>query len=104
MEAPEHGDRTPWSRSTVDLDGPACILASCGRTIGPDSASPTPSVNLYRDPVFIAGVAESPLGEVTDQTELSMVALAAREALAEAGMTLADVDAIFAHKLGEEGT
>lgn len=33
-----------------------------------------------------------------------MVALASREALAEAGMTLADVDAIFVHKLGEEGT
>jgi acetyl-CoA acetyltransferase len=61
-------------------------------------------LHLHRDPVYIAGVAESPLGEVADQTELSMVALAAREALGEAGMTLADVDAIFVHKLGEEGT
>jgi acetyl-CoA acetyltransferase len=57
-----------------------------------------------RRDVFVAGVAESPLGEVPDHTELSMVALAAREALAEAGMTLRDVDAIFAHKMGEEGS
>lgn len=45
--------------------------------------------------IYIAGVAETPLGKVTDQTELSMAALAAREALAEAGMTLLDVDALF---------
>jgi acetyl-CoA acetyltransferase len=56
------------------------------------------------DGVFVAGVAETPLGKVTDQTELSMVALAAREALAEAGMTLRDVDGVFAHKMGEEGS
>ena len=34
--------------------------------------------------VCIAGVAESALGEVHDETELSMVQLAARDALAEA--------------------
>ena len=45
--------------------------------------------------VYIAGVAESPLGKVADQTELSMMALAAREALAEAGMTIRDVDGLF---------
>jgi len=45
--------------------------------------------------VYIAGVAESPLGRVTDHTELSMMAVAAREALAEAGMTLRDVDGMF---------
>ena len=45
--------------------------------------------------VYIAGVAESPLGKVVDQTELSMMALAAREALAEAGMTIKDVDGLF---------
>ena len=54
--------------------------------------------------VFIAGVAETPLGKVPDQTELSMVALAAREALAEAGMRLSDVDGVFAHRMGEEGS
>jgi acetyl-CoA acetyltransferase len=54
--------------------------------------------------VFIAGVAETPLGEVHGHTELSMVAVAAREALAEAGLTLRDVDGIFAHRMGEEGT
>lgn len=59
---------------------------------------------LGRRDVYIAGVAETPLGKVTDQTELSMVALAAREALDEAGLTLADVDAVFAHKMGEEGS
>jgi acetyl-CoA acetyltransferase len=54
--------------------------------------------------VYIAGVAESTLGKVADQTELSMVALAAREALAEAGMTLRDVDGLFVNYMGEEGT
>ena len=44
---------------------------------------------------YIAGVAESPLGRVADQTELSMMALAAREALAEAGMSIKDVDGLF---------
>jgi acetyl-CoA acetyltransferase len=55
-------------------------------------------------PIFIAGVAETPLGKVIDQTELSMVALAAREALAEAGLALKDVDAIFVNYMGEEGS
>ena len=45
--------------------------------------------------VYITGVAESPLGRVTDHTELSMMAVAARAALAEAGMTLRDVDGMF---------
>jgi hypothetical protein len=54
--------------------------------------------------VYIAGVAETPLGKVVDQTELSMVALAAREALAEAGMALTDVDGIFVNYMGEEGS
>jgi acetyl-CoA acetyltransferase len=47
-------------------------------------------------PVYITGVAESPLGKVSGHSELSMMALAAREALAEAGMSLRDVDGIFA--------
>ena len=55
-------------------------------------------------PVYIVGVAESQLGEVWDQTELSMVALAAREALMEAGMTYKDVDAVFTNYMGEEGS
>ena len=55
-------------------------------------------------PVYIAGVAETPLGKVTDHNEFSMVALAAREALAEAGMTLKDVDAVFTNYMGEEGS
>ena len=56
------------------------------------------------DDVFVAGVAETPLGEVRDHTELSMIAVAAKEALAEAGMSLRDVDGIFAHRMGEEGS
>jgi acetyl-CoA acetyltransferase len=55
-------------------------------------------------PVYIAGVAETPLGKVADQTEMSMLALAAREALAEAGMTVKDIDGIFVNYMGEEGT
>ncbi|MER5626918.1 acetyl-CoA acetyltransferase [Streptosporangium sp. NPDC002544] len=54
--------------------------------------------------VHIAGVAETALGEVYGQTELSMFATAAREALSEAGMTLRDVDGLFVNYMGEEGT
>jgi acetyl-CoA acetyltransferase len=61
-------------------------------------------IDLSKSPVYIAGVAETPLGEVRDQTELSMVALAAREALGEAGMTLRDVDGVFVNYMGEEGS
>jgi acetyl-CoA acetyltransferase len=59
---------------------------------------------MSQSPIYIAGVAETPLGEVPDQNELSMVALAAREALAEAGMTLRDVDGLFVNYMGEEGS
>jgi len=55
-------------------------------------------------PVYIAGVAEAPLGKVYDHSEMSMLALAAREALAEAGMTLKDVDGVFVNYMGEEGS
>ncbi|PZG41052.1 thiolase [Spongiactinospora gelatinilytica] len=54
--------------------------------------------------VHIAGVAETALGEVRDQTELSMFAAAAREALGEAGLTLRDVDGVFVNYMGEEGS
>lgn len=54
--------------------------------------------------IWITGVAETPLGVVTDQSELSMAALAAREALAEAGLTLRDVDGLFVNYMGEEGS
>lgn len=54
--------------------------------------------------IFITGVAESPLGEVADQTELSMVAMAAHEALAEAGVSLREVDGLFVNYMGEQGT
>lgn len=54
--------------------------------------------------VFITGVAETPLGEVPDQTELSMVATAAHEALAEAGLRISDVDGLFVDYMGEQGS
>ena len=57
-----------------------------------------------KNPVYIVGAAEAPLGEVHDHTEFSMVAVAALEALAEAGMTLKDVDGIFVNYMGEEGS
>ena len=47
---------------------------------------------LTRTPVYIAGVAETALGKVPDQSEMSMCALATREALDEAGLRLRDVD------------
>src|SRR5579862_4100298 len=46
-------------------------------------------------PVYVTGVAESLLGKVADHTELSMMAMAAREALAESGLKLSDVDGLF---------
>ena len=46
-------------------------------------------------PVYITGVAESPLGKVADHTELSMMAVAARAALGEAGLAMRDVDGLF---------
>ena len=55
-------------------------------------------------PVYIAGVAETPLGKVPDHTELSMVSLAANEALAEASLSVRDVDGIFVNYMGEEGS
>ena len=55
-------------------------------------------------PAYIAGAAESSLGEVTDQNELAMVASAALEALGEAGMNVRDVDGVFVNYLGEEGS
>lgn len=58
----------------------------------------------HMQPVYIAGVAETPLGRVTEHSELGMIAIAAREALAEAGMTYRDVDGLFVHQLGTEGT
>lgn len=61
-------------------------------------------MDLEKNPVYIVGVAESPLGEVHDHTELSMAAVASREALAEAGMTTRDVDGIFVNYMGEEGS
>ncbi len=57
-----------------------------------------------KNPVYIVGAAETPLGEVHDHTEFSMVAVAALEALAEAGMTMKDVDGVFVNYMGEEGS
>lgn len=59
---------------------------------------------LIQTPVFIVGAAESPLGKVVDQSEMSMVALAAQEALTEAGLRFRDVDALFTNYMGEEGS
>jgi acetyl-CoA C-acetyltransferase len=47
--------------------------------------------------VAIAGVAESDLGKVPDKTALELQAQAARRALIDAGLTLRDVDGVFAH-------
>jgi acetyl-CoA acetyltransferase len=55
-------------------------------------------------PVYVTGVAEAPLGLVSDHSELSMAAIAAREALADAGLTRADVDGLFVNYMGEAGT
>jgi len=57
-----------------------------------------------KNPIFITGAVETELGEVKDQTELSMLALAARQALHDSGMTLKDVDGIFVNYMGEQGS
>lgn len=59
---------------------------------------------LDDSPVYIVGAAESALGEVVDESELSMVASASLDALGEAGLTLADVDGLFVNYLGEAGS
>src|SRR5690606_10568133 len=59
---------------------------------------------LASSPVYIVGAAEAPLGKVLDQNEFSMVAMAAQEALSEAGLGMRDVDAVFTNYMGEEGS
>ncbi len=54
-------------------------------------------------PVYIVGAAESPLGKVSDHSELSMATLAAREALSEAGLTFRDVDGLFTNYMPAYG-
>jgi acetyl-CoA acetyltransferase len=54
--------------------------------------------------VYITGVAETPLGEVTDHSELSMIAFAARAALEDAGLARQDVDGLFVNYMGEAGS
>lgn len=49
----------------------------------------------FRDGVVIAGVAESEVGILPHRTELQLHAQAARRALVDAGMTLADVDGVL---------
>ncbi len=61
-------------------------------------------LDLDKNPIFITGAVETALGEVKDQTELSMLALAARQALHDSGMTLKDVDGIFVNYMGEQGS
>lgn len=55
-------------------------------------------------PVYVVGVAETPLGEAIDDNELSMVAKASREALGEAGLRLGDVDGLFVNYMGDQGS
>jgi acetyl-CoA acetyltransferase len=50
---------------------------------------------MYRPASSIVGVAESALGTVSGETPVRMMAAAARDALAEADLTLADVDGLF---------
>ncbi|HEX9711270.1 MAG TPA: acetyl-CoA acetyltransferase [Actinomycetota bacterium] len=57
-----------------------------------------------KNDVFIVGAAETPLGEVKDHSEFSMLALAADEALGEAGLSLSDVDGLLVNYMGEQGT
>ncbi|HEX9889383.1 MAG TPA: acetyl-CoA acetyltransferase [Nitriliruptorales bacterium] len=53
----------------------------------------------HRD-VYLVGAVDTALGEVPDQTELGMFARAAQEALAEGGLSFADVDGLFTAYMG----
>lgn len=53
-------------------------------------------LDLRKNPIYVTGVAETPLGKVTHVSSMGMFAIAAREALQEAGLTLADVDGLWA--------
>lgn len=79
-------------------------IKSTPTELKPARRSKTLAGRLSLPPIYIAGVAETPLGKVQDHTENSMVALAAHEALGEAGMSLRDVDALFVNYMGEEGS
>ena len=59
--------------------------------------------DLERSAIYVVGVAETALGEVPDENELSMVAKAALEALDEAGLRLRDVDGLFVNYMGDQG-
>lgn len=61
-------------------------------------------MDLSKDPVYITGVAETPLGLVEDHNELSMIAKATKEACAEAGMKIKDVDGIFTAGIGKSSS
>ena len=61
-------------------------------------------LDLDKRPMYVVGAAETPLGVVSDHSELSMIAVAAKEALAEAGMTLADIDGIFTAGIGKSSS
>jgi acetyl-CoA acetyltransferase len=62
-----------------------------------------PSV-LQENPVYVTGVAESPLGEVSGHSELSMCAVATMDATREAGVEIADIDGIFTNYMGDQGS
>lgn len=57
-------------------------------------------LDLVKHPVYVAGAAETPLGKVYDHTETSMIAVAAAEALAEAGLGFGDIDGIATAHIG----
>lgn len=61
-------------------------------------------LELGRTEVFVTGAAETKLGEVRDESTFSMVGRAAQDALAEAGLQMADVDGVFTNYMGEEGS
>jgi len=60
--------------------------------------------DLSRHPTYIVGAAETELGEVQDQNEFSMFALAARDALNDAGLLIRDVDGLFVCFMGDESS
>lgn len=58
----------------------------------------TSKTTAQSNPEFaIVGVAESDLGKVPDKTAVELQAQAARRALQDAGLTLQEVDGVFAH-------
>ncbi|HRE92574.1 MAG TPA: alpha-amylase family glycosyl hydrolase, partial [Myxococcota bacterium] len=93
--AMRRGDQRQAVASVLSDTPPKGLIAFWREAAGKDG----PEVVLV-----LANADLTPLGEVAGENELSMVAKATREALAEAGLKRKDIDGLFVNYMGEEGS